>query len=270
MPKESAPMRVTRAAMFAAVCVALAAMGHSSMSGTDVPAGGLMSAFGVTAVLAWLGAGRRRGPVGITVSLLTVQGVLHTVFSAAQAGAASAASRTLTAAPAVPAPPAAGHAHHHMPETVTGATAGPGTGPAADMGAGLPMDAVSMHGMPMDGMDGMAGMVGMAGHGGLGMLAAHLTAGLFCALWLARGETAVFRLARALRVLAVSAAGPVRRVLALARAWVPAPPPRPAFARPFVRPRRLRGAVHDHAVVRRGPPRGPCTRATAPGRPAFA
>ncbi|MEV7556812.1 hypothetical protein [Streptomyces sp. NPDC089795] len=233
-------MRATRAAIFAAMCVALGAIGHSAMSGADIPLFGLLGAFGVTCGFAWLAAGRRRGPVGITTAVLSVQGVLHLVFSRSAAAEPFAAHAPM-------------HGHQHVPgaETV-------GTADMADM-AGTA------------GMAGMSGMSDMAGHGGAGMIAAHVLAGLLCAAWLARGEAAVFRLARVLATAALHAARPLARALALVRARVAALPAPPVFLAPYERPRRLRGAVHAHAVVRRGPPgRAPLPRSTAPGRPAHA
>ncbi|MGW7141216.1 hypothetical protein [Streptomyces xanthophaeus] len=253
-------MRVIRAAMFAAVCVTLGAVGHSSMSGADIPFPGLLAAFGVTCALAWLGAGRRRGPAGITAAVLLVQGVLHLVFSGSGAAHAGHAPAALPASASAPDPV---HGHHHM----TGAD--PTAMPAPPGTAGMPgmADVPAMADMP-----GMADLAGAAGHGGAGMIAAHVLAGLFCALWLARGEAAVFRLTGILGTAALLAARPLTRALALVRARTAAPlPPAPRAGRPVrVRPRRLRGAVHAHAVVRRGPPgRGP-HRAAAPGRPACA
>ncbi|MFE9630524.1 hypothetical protein [Streptomyces sp. NPDC006463] len=235
MSQHPAPMRATRAAMFAAVCTALGAVGHSSMSGTGIPFTDLLGAFGVTGGLAWLAAGRRRGPVGIAAAVLTVQGALHLVFSGSRAAA--------------PAP---------------GAMPGDGSMRGMDMGA---MDMGAMAAGTSGGMADMA-----AGHGGAGMIAAHVLAGLFCAAWLARGEAAVFRLARTLGAAALHAARPLSRALALLRAGVAVPAAPPAFRprRPYERPRRLRGAVHAHAVVRRGPPAGRTFRTTAPGRPACA
>ncbi|MBP2036416.1 hypothetical protein [Streptomyces avidinii] len=231
-------MRATRAATFAAMCVALGAVGHSYMSGTDLPLFGLLGAFGVTSGLAWLAAGRRRGPLGITTAVLGVQGVLHLVFSGS--GAAAKHPAAPVTAPV--------YGHHHMPAADAGAMAAEAPGTAD-----------------------LAGMAGTAGHGGAGMIAAHVLAGLLCAAWLARGEAAVFRLARVLATAALHAARPLARALALVRtraAAVPAPPVHPT---PYERPRRLRGAVLAHAVVRRGPPgRLPLPRATAPGRPAHA
>ncbi|MBT2482854.1 hypothetical protein [Streptomyces sp. ISL-94] len=246
MPTNPAPMRTTRAAMFAAVCTALGAVGHAHMSGTDIPLPGLLGAFGVTGVLAWLAAGRRRGPAGIAAALLAVQGVLHLVFSGSQAAA-----------------PALVSGHQPMPGMEMGASPGAGMAGMAGMAAGM---------ADMTGMSDLAGMAGhaTAGHGGAGMIAAHVLAGLFCAGWLAWGEAAVFRLARTLGAAARHAARPLSRVLALVRERVAAPAAPPAFRRPYQRPRRLRGAVHAHAVVRRGPPAGRAVRATAPGRPARA
>ncbi|MEC4574771.1 hypothetical protein [Streptomyces virginiae] len=237
MFESFAPLRATRAAIFAAMCVALGAVGHSYMSGTDIPFYGLLGAFAVTLGLAWLAAGRRRGPVGIAVAVLAVQGVLHLVFSGSQA------TKTATGSAAM-------QQHHHMPAAGAGLSAAEAPG-VADM----------------------ADMAGMAGHGGAGMIAAHVLAGLLCAAWLARGEAAVFRLARVLGAAALHAARPLARALDLVRARVAAAPAPPASGarHPRRRARRLRGAVHAHAVVRRGPPRnGSAHRFTAPGRPARA
>lgn len=235
-------MRATRAALFAAVAVALGAAGHSYMSGTDLPAVVLLSAFGLTAGLAWLSAGRRRGPLPIAAALLAVQAVLHFLFSSSSSSPSSAGGR-------------------HQ----------------ADAGA----DTGAVHGThSMDGMSGMEGMSGMAGmgdlaaghaHDGLGMIAAHALAGLFCALWLAWGEAAVFRLAAALAAGALLAARPLSRVLALLRARrIPVPPARAFRPAGYERPRTLRGAVHAHTAERRGPPARGRIRITAPGRPARA
>ncbi|WP_150257165.1 hypothetical protein [Streptomyces venezuelae] len=243
-------MRATRAAMFAAMCVALGATGHSVMSGADIPLFGLLGAFAVTCGLAWLAAGRRRGPVGITAAVLSVQGVLHLVFSGSVAAKPFAA-------------PLPTHGHHPGSTADAGAMAAeaPGMADVADMA----------HTAGTAGMAGMNGMSGMAGHGGAGMIAAHVLAGLLCAAWLARGEAAVFRLARVLAAAALHAARPLARALALVRARVAAPPAPPVLPARNERPRRLRGAVHAHAVVRRGPPgRAPLPRSTAPGRPAHA
>lgn len=264
MTHSPAPLRAVRAALFAAVAVALGALGHSYMSSTDIPSLGLLSAFGLTGGLAWLGAGRRRGPFPIAAALLGVQAVLHLVFSA------SARSHHVVGAGAE--------------AEVAGGTGGPHAGAAAVDGmaamdgmAGMAgMDAATMADMSaMADMGTAAGMTGMAAghaHDGLGMIAAHVLAGLFCAAWLAWGEAAVFRLAAVLAAGALLAARPLSRVLALLRTRAASAAPVPAVRRPaaFERPRTLRGAVHAHTAERRGPPARGRTRITAPGRPARA
>ncbi|MFG2482549.1 hypothetical protein ACGFSI_07255 [Streptomyces virginiae] len=185
--------------------------------------------------------------MGITAAVLSVQGVLHLVFSGSAAAEAFAA-------------PAPMHGHQHLSAADAGAVAAESAG-MADMA----------HMAGTTGMAGATGMAGMVGHGGAAMIAAHVLAGLLCAAWLARGEAAVFRLARVLATAALHAARPLARALALVRARVAAPPAPPVVPAPYERPRRLRGAVHAHAVVRRGPPgRAPLPRFTAPGRPAHA
>ncbi|MCP3756361.1 hypothetical protein [Streptomyces sp. TBY4] len=253
MSHSPAPMRATRAALFAAVAVALGAVGHSYMSGTDLPAWGLLSAFALTGGLAWLAAGRRRGPFPITGALLAVQAVLHLVFSASAGSGHSAGMGMGMGAGADTGMHGTGGTHSAHSTASTGATE-------------------SMQGMAdMPGMAGMGDMAAGHAHDGLGMIAAHVLAGLFCALWLAWGEAAVFRLATALAAGALLAARPLSRVLALLRTRVRLVPPARAF-RPagFRRPRTLRGAVHAHTAERRGPPARGRIRLTAPGRPARA
>ncbi|MEU9944892.1 hypothetical protein [Streptomyces lavendulae] len=277
--RSGAPLRATRAAMFAAVCVALGALGHSSMSAGVIPFGWLLGAFVVTALLAWPATGRRCGPVGISAALLGVQGALHLAFSAGDAASRMRMPMAVTGPEPMP-------GHHHVPGMGTHAstaaadlaggvadglaTAAPATGGQA---AGAMADMAGMAGMAGHGAAGTAGLAhlaAMAGHGGLGMIAAHVLAGLFCAAWLARGEAAVFRLAGALGAAALHAARPLARALALVRTRVALVPAPPAHCPPYERPRRLRGAVHAHTAVRRGPPGWRSTRTTAPGRPARA
>lgn len=263
MSHSPAPMRATRAALFAAVAVALGAVGHSYKSGTDLPAWGLLTAFGLTGGLAWLAAVRRRGPLSITGALLAVQAVLHLVFSTSAGsgrsagtgmGAGAGADTGMEGAASAATLHGTGGTHSsHSPAAMGGAESMPGM-------------------VDLPGMAGMGDMVAGHAHDGLGMIAAHVLAGLFCALWLAWGEAAVFRLAAALAAGALLAARPLSRVLALLRSRVRPVPQASAF-RPagYERPRTLRGAVHVHTAERRGPPaRGRMIRITAPGRPARA
>lgn len=225
MTNVQSPLRTLRAALFAAVCVTLAAMGHSFMSAHGVPPGSLLVAFGVTSGLAWLAAGRRRGTAFIGTGLLAVQGVLHLTFMGG-----------------------GGH-HGHMPV--------PDTAPEP-----MPMPGMA-HGTTMTGGPGGSGgvadlLAGITGGASAGMVAVHLLAAAVCALWLARGEAAFFRLARAVAALAFT---PLRLLLAVVR--LPdaphAPRPRPGDVR------RHHGRVLTHTLSRRGPPTSLVPHATVPG-----
>ncbi|MGW2812284.1 hypothetical protein [Streptomyces sp. NPDC001415] len=242
------------------------------MSGHDIPIPVLLAAFVATCVVAWCAAGRQRGVAAIAGGQVAAQGALHVLFAKTQPMAGM---------------PGMAHASEPMPM--------PMPMPMPTMTCGMryahlmpdPPDSHAMHDMhDMPGMAGMAGMDSMAGAAGQahamavdaaahtmsgGMLAAHLLAALICGIWLWRGEAAAFRLARAVGALGVLATRPLRRALALVRTCVPAPPRPVRRPRPHHRPRpRLRGAVHSHAFIRRGPPARELTRATAPGRLAFA
>ncbi|WP_051781588.1 MULTISPECIES: hypothetical protein [unclassified Streptomyces] len=232
-------LRALRAAMFAALCVLLAATGHLLMSGAAVPWWALSVAFPSTAATAWALAGRERGLLAVTTAAVAVQAVLHTGFTlsqslvgpAAPSGSgqmSSMASMARTARPpAVGMPEATAHTHHAVhgatdaASTMTGATGGP-----------LP---VGMH---------EAGAMSP-----VGMLAAHLLAAVLCGLWLAHGERAVFRVVRA---VAGRLWTPLRLLL---RTAVPA-------HRPAVRIRRRRRNRAPrrlflvHAITSRGPPAG--------------
>ncbi|WP_242570762.1 hypothetical protein [Streptomyces sp. NP-1717] len=213
MTDARSPMRALRAAILAAVCVTLAAVGHSSVSAQSahrIPLGVLTAAFAVLAALSWLAGGRRRGIGFIAPAVLTAQGALHMTFSAVGAHGATRYG---------------GHGH---------TTAGMGAG--ADMGDGA-------------GQGGMAAVLAATGGTSPAMLAAHLLAGAGCALWLARGEAAFFRLARTVAAFAFT---PLGLLLAAPR---PLPVPPPVRPRHRTRaPHRPRGTVLAHAMSRRGPP----------------
>ncbi len=236
-------LRVTRAAVFAGLCVLLAASGHVVASGAVVSAGSLLLAFAGCGAGAWLFGRRERGPGAVVGAALGTQALLHLVFSAGQ-----------TRCPATPGA---------VWPLLCGRHSGPAAGPAAGLSHPDPHDAAAqaLAGPPADALSGgMAANMADAGHGVLpggsfGMLAAHAAVALLGALWLGRGERAVFRLLRwaALRVL-------------------PLPPrachTRPAPARPAVpRPDRDAPAPRRPAFVRslwsRGPPARPAVTATA-------
>ncbi|OIJ88207.1 hypothetical protein [Streptomyces colonosanans] len=225
-------LRMTRAAVFAAVCLLLAALGHVLMSGTAVPWWALASAAVVTGGAAWCLAGRERGLLLVCSVMVAVQTALHLWFSCAQG--------LLTPSP-LPAPRGgmvdSALSTDHMASVLRMSDVMPTT-PGAQarelMGA-------------TDSMPGMGHTMG--GTSSAGMLAAHLLAALLCGLWLAYGERAAFRI---LRAVAGWLAAPLRLPLTL-----PAPPHRPR-----IRARRSHSArtphrlLLVHAITSRGPPVG--------------
>ncbi|WP_435854287.1 hypothetical protein [Streptomyces subrutilus] len=229
--------RAVRAAMFAALCVLLAATGHVLMSGAAVPSWALGAAFAATAAAAWALADRERGLLGVTLAAVAVQCALHAAF-------------TLVQAP---------------PERSLPATGGPLPPPAGAPGAGvLPESAAHAH-HAAHGMHEMAAASagaaetavahGSAAASSTGMLAAHLLAAVLCGLWLAHGERASFRV---LRAVATRLWSPLRLLVDPHRPATPLPPRlrprRPRRRRPF---RRL---FLVHAITSRGPPAGTAVR----------
>ncbi|QNP69272.1 hypothetical protein IAG44_07345 [Streptomyces roseirectus] len=203
--------RTGRAAMFAAVCVLLAALGHVTMSGAGLPAWALAAAFGATGAVAWTLAGRERGLPAVVAGVLAVQTLLHQGFSAVQ--------------------------HAGTPDTAGMAS--------MDMSQ---MPSMAHMGMP-HAHDGMTSSGADASTSSPGMLLAHLLAALLCGLWLAYGERAAFRIARA---VGARLAAPLRLALAVA---VP-----PEFPRPRWRGRHSARAPKSrllvHSLTSRGPPPG--------------
>lgn len=221
--------RAMRAAVFAAMCVLLAALGHVLMSGSDVPAWALAAGGAVTGAVGWCLAGRERGLPFIVTVVVAAQTVLHEAFSYAQSTSGTSDGSA------------------SMDMSGMGSMDGSiGMGPMR-MGS---MDMGAMH----RGHTGMSPMdhMGHSMDGGspsFGMLAAHLLAAVLCGLWLAYGEKATFRI---LRAAAGWLAAPLRLVLAL-----PVTPDRPR-----VRVRRCRSdraprfLLLVHAITSRGPPVG--------------
>ncbi|CAL9404803.1 hypothetical protein SUDANB145_01538 [Streptomyces sp. enrichment culture] len=107
--------RAGRAAVFAAVCVVLAALGHVLMSGAAVPwwamAGGAVGTGGA----AWRLAGRERGPVAVVAFTAAAQAALHGCFTLTQ-GAAVPGMPATHAMPAMHAMSSMGAGHAHVME----------------------------------------------------------------------------------------------------------------------------------------------------------
>ncbi|WP_105968628.1 hypothetical protein [Streptomyces geranii] len=209
-------VRTLRAAVFAAVCVLLAALGHVLMSGSSVDWRTLLAGTVVTGGAGWCLAGRERGlPLVVGVVVVT-QGALHSAFSLTRGATGSAGTAT---------------------DSMDMAHAGTDTG--------MSMAATMGH-MAHGGHD-TEFLSSSFLSTSYGMLAAHTLAALLCGLWLAYGERAAFRI---LRSVAGRLVAPLR--LALAR---PATPDRPRL-RPrrghSDRAPRLLPLVH--VITSRGPP----------------
>ncbi|MFC8668469.1 hypothetical protein [Streptomyces sp. NPDC057199] len=215
--------RTVRAAVFAAVCVLLAALGHVMMSGSPVPWWTMAAGGVLTGGAGWCLAGRERGLPLIVSVVIVAQGLLHAGFSLAQSGSAG---RDMDSTPMASA---------HMGSVPMGSIH---TDSADAMDMGHMGSGPMAH--PAHDMDGMSS---------LGMLIAHLLAALLCGLWLAYGERAAFRI---LRAVAGRLAAPLRLLLAL-----PVPPHRPRVRVPRRSPdRSLRRLLLVHAITSRGPPVG--------------
>ncbi|WP_221333919.1 MULTISPECIES: hypothetical protein [Streptomyces] len=219
-------VRTVRAAVFAAVCVVLAALGHVLMSGRDVAAWALAAGLAATGGAGWCLTGRERGPALIVPLVVAAQTALHSAFSLAQSASASPAP--LFSRP------------RGMPSDMSGMD-------MQSMSMSMPRDAMDMAHMAH--MGNMGHSMGSGGWPVSGMTAAHLLAACLTGLWLAYGEQAAFRI---LRTVAGWLAAPLRLLLA-----VPV-----ATGRPDHRPRRPRSdrapslALLIHAITSRGPPVG--------------
>ncbi|MFD7513108.1 hypothetical protein ACFV5N_27745 [Streptomyces sp. NPDC059853] len=209
----SRPSRTLRAAVFAALCVLLAAAGHSHAAGTPLPWWLPVAAWPLTGCAAWFLTGRERGVPLVLGATVTAQAALHAGFSLVLAWAGPATGADGPGGPGQPPAHALAvaleHAGHtgHLP-------AAPGTGP------------------------------GMA----TGMAAAHLAAALLSGLWLAYGERAVFRAARAVSAWLVAPLRLLRR---------PASPPHRPGRVPPARSRRPRRHPALRVRTTRGPPPAP-------------
>ncbi|WP_406198057.1 hypothetical protein OG920_25220 [Streptomyces europaeiscabiei] len=235
--------RTTRAAMFAAVCVLLAALGHVMMSGSHVPWWTLVAGAAATGAVGWCLAGRERGLPLITSVVVAAQTALHWGFELAQSSTPTAANNPVGAMSSTGPSGSADLMHMgsaHMIHTVP-------TGAAGHMGhvdhTGYLLDGSSASSSSLT--SSLASMYASSS----GMFAAHLLAALLCGLWLAYGERAAFGL---LRAVAGWLAAPLRLSLALPVA-AERPRPRVRSGRADRSPRRL---LLVHAITSRGPPAG--------------
>ncbi|OEV09537.1 hypothetical protein [Streptomyces nanshensis] len=281
-------LRALRAGVFAAVCVMLAAAGHTLMSGRPVPVGLLSGALPAAALAAWAVAGRERGPVVVGTLTVGTQALLHGLFSLGQAlagsggtggtggsggtslgarWAAALVGHPLAGAPDSPAGGGTSYGAHaaHGVQGVHSMQGMHGTDSVHSMsgmhGGGMGQHAhdamahhAMHHAMNHQGM-GQAAMdhahAGMPG-GTSGMIAVHLLVALLSAWWLWGGERAVFRAVRAVRAASVRLFAPL---VAAADVVLPAPAPTVRAARPE-RTRAPRRLFLGHVIWLRGPPHG--------------
>ncbi|MFF5534420.1 hypothetical protein ACFY71_18385 [Streptomyces cinerochromogenes] len=272
--RPGAGLRILRAAVFAAVCVALAAGGHTLASCAGVPLWTLCAGFLGSLLLVAPLAGRARSLPGIAALLALGQIVLHTLFGLGQHGAAVASGGVPAASMTSGGPTGGGTTGGVLSDSALVEQAARlvcGSAPASltpghafrllldarliDR-AGRPTAALGTMEHAHDATGASAGLLPS-----LPMLLGHLLAALAVGWLLRRGDLAV------LRLIDLSAHGvaegalvrSLRAALALTRALcaglLPATGPGPRG------PRADRDeapaphtAVLQHTVIRRGPP----------------
>ncbi|MEV6103269.1 hypothetical protein AB0M28_00970 [Streptomyces sp. NPDC051940] len=240
--RAGADLRLLRAAVFAAVCVALSVGGHVLASGGTVPLWSLGAAAVLVLSVAFAAAGRERSLPAIAALLGVGQLGLHCLFALGQHGAGPRTSGAMDLALRL--------VCDHSGLTLT---EGGARRIVAD--AGVDPDRLA----PVTGVAGHAGhaaheTVGHSAAYSLPMLLGHLLAAVAAGWLLRRGEAALFRLV-ALAAPAHSLRGALRLATALRDglqcALGAAPAPRP---RPDERDEPDTSVVPAHSLSRRGPP----------------
>ncbi len=250
-------LRILRAAVFAAVCVVLAAAGHGLASCATVPLWTLGAGFlGVFAVAAAL-AGRERALPGIAAILAVCQTVLHTLFGLGQhAGTAAMTSNGMSTTDAALVARAA-----HLLCGTTAAAISPAQAQKilADARLVTGTDMAAMH-HPADALSTTAGSPWSV-LPSMPMLLGHLLAAVAAGWVLRRGDMALLRLLRlsAQGVAEGALVRSLRAAFALVRALLAglagAPDAGPRAPRTvFLVPPKPRTTALQHTVIRRGPP----------------
>ncbi|MER7644571.1 hypothetical protein [Streptomyces sp. NPDC126522] len=266
--RSGGELRVLRAAVFAAVCVVLAAAGHAIASCATVPlwtvGAGFLATFLVVAPL----AGRARSLPGIVLPLAVGQTVLHTLFGLGQSagtstgGSLSASDATLVARAAhlLCGTTAAAISPAQAHQILTDARLLPTSGSAGSTGSMSGMGSMASMHHPADAMSTSAGS-SMSLFPSLSMLLGHVLAAVAAGWLLRRGDQALLRLMElsahgvAEGALVRSLRGALALVRAL-RAGLPGAPeagPRPRHSALFAPPAPHTTAL-QHSVIRRGPP----------------
>ncbi|MFI9170540.1 hypothetical protein [Streptomyces lincolnensis] len=273
--RSGGDLRVLRAAVFAAVCVVLAAAGHALASCATIPLWTLGAGFLGTVLLVVPLAGRTRSLPGIAALLTVGQTALHVVFGLGQHGTTAAAatgSAVRTAAGAAPVSDAAlvAQAARLICGTATAAISpaqaqrilsnarirpigGTDVGGTGISSAHHPADAMSTAvGSPMSALPSLP------------MLLGHLLAAVATGWLLRRGDLALLRLVELSAYSAHSVAEgalvrSLRGALALVRALRAGLPGTPEAGQRPPRTALLtspapRTTALQHSVTRRGPP----------------
>ncbi|UQA94202.1 hypothetical protein [Streptomyces halobius] len=252
--RAAADLRLLRAAVFTAVCVALSAAGHMAASTTAVPLWTLGVACAVVFAVAAPLAGRERSLPGIAAGLALGQLALHSLFALGQHPMAAAASgggdvlsdrAAIAMARQMTCGLGAGRLDGDMARRILGSG---GFAPAHHMAGGAVGDP----------------MTASCFAPSLPMLLCHVLAALAVGWLLRRGEAALWRLVRlsapaAREVAAEALVGALRGALTLVRALLTglgpahddAPHSTVSYGDDKPGPQDL--ALH-HSVVRRGPP----------------
>ncbi|MFJ5290228.1 hypothetical protein [Streptomyces sp. NPDC088348] len=262
--RAGAGPRLLRTAVFTAVCVVLAGVGHALASGAAVPWWPLVLGFAGLFVVAAPFAGRERSLPGIAAALTAGQLALHTVFGLGQDGAMAMGAMGATAGTGGTGEPAGDTSALVLlaGKLVCGAGAAPLSAARAHSivtAAGIDPSAGATQAAPHH-MAGAAASQGMCMLPSLPMVLCHLLAALATGWVLRRGEVALYRLTRQSHGVAEGAlVRNLRAALALVRALrsglpgAPAQGPRAGYA-PLPAPLWTAGEALQHTVIRRGPP----------------
>uniref|UniRef100_A0AAU2JPT8 Integral membrane protein n=1 Tax=Streptomyces sp. NBC_00049 TaxID=2903617 RepID=A0AAU2JPT8_9ACTN len=263
-----AGLRLTRAAVFTAVCVVLSAVGHALASCAAVPWWSLCAGFLTVFVVSALLAGRRRTLPGIAAGLTAGQLSLHALFGLGQHGAAAAQA------------PASG-SDESLAVLAARLVCGGNSVPLSPADARQILEAAGLDPTALAAQAGQmtqAGQVAAQGHGahvhvaqaattapatGLfspAMLLGHLLAALAAGWLLSRGDAALLRLVELSRLSSeASPVRPLRAALALVRVLGAGLAGAPARTGQVLRTETDPAATTgretlQHTVIRRGPP----------------
>ncbi|MET8247547.1 hypothetical protein ABZV31_25920 [Streptomyces sp. NPDC005202] len=273
--RSGSDLRILRAAVFAAVCVVLAAAGHTLASCATVPLWSLGAGFLGALVLVAPLAGRERSLPGIAALLAVGQTVLHTLFGLAQRGTGGMASGampmgstgSMASTGSMSSMPAMSDATlvERAARLVCGTTAA-AISPAQAHKILVDARIYDSTGMDMSAMHHPADALSTAGSTAsllpsLPMLLGHVLAAIAAGWLLRRGDLALLRLIElsAHRVAEGALVRSLRGALALVRALRAGLPAAPEAGRHFWRtahcaPLAPSTTALQHTVIRRGPP----------------